>query len=157
MEKQAGKVEEYYMQRINEDINNGNFRQMYLLYGEERYLKRQYREKLKKALCTDGDQMNVQVYEGKDQNIGEIIDLAETLPFLAERRVIFLDNSGLFKAGGEKLAEYLEHPNETTFFVFTENEIDKRSKLYKTVNSGGIAVEFGIQDEAVLNAGWPGC
>lgn len=150
MEKQAGKVEEYYMQRINEDINNGKFRQMYLLYGEERYLKRQYREKLKKALCTDGDQMNVQVYEGKDQNIGEIIDLAETLPFLAERRVIFLDNSGLFKAGGEKLAEYLEHPNETTFFVFTENEIDKRSKLYKTVNSGGIAVEFGIQDEAVL-------
>lgn len=27
------------MQRINEDIKNGNFKQIYLLYGEERYLK----------------------------------------------------------------------------------------------------------------------
>lgn len=30
------------MQRINEDIKTGNFKQIYLLYGEERYLKNQY-------------------------------------------------------------------------------------------------------------------
>ena len=77
-------------------------------------------------------------------------DLAETLPFLAERRVIFISNSGLFKSGGEKMAEYLAEPNETTYFVFTESEIDKRSKLFKTVNSKGYAAEFAVQDEKTL-------
>ncbi len=138
------------MQRINEDIRTGNFKQIYLLYGEERYLRRQYRDRLKGALCQEGDTMNVHFYEGKDVNIGEVIDLAETLPFFADRRVIFVENSGLFKAGGEKMAEYLSAPNDTTFFVFTESEVDKRSKLYKTVQSGGYVVEFAAQDENTL-------
>ena len=138
------------MKQINEDIKQGNFKQIYLLYGEERYMKRQYKERLRKALCGDDDTMNTHFYEGKDISIGEIIDLAETLPFLAERRVIFLTDSGLFKSGGEKMAEYLASPNETTYFVFTESEIDKRSKLFKTVSSRGYAAEFAIQDENTL-------
>lgn len=138
------------MQHINEDIKQGNFKQIYLLYGEERYLRRQYTDRLKKAMCADGDQMNTHFYEGKDLPVGEIIDLAETLPFLAERRVIFIENSNLFKSGGEKMSEYLANPNETTFFVFTESEVDKRSKLYKTIQAKGYAAEFSVQDENTL-------
>ncbi|MBO4514371.1 MAG: DNA polymerase III subunit delta, partial [Lachnospiraceae bacterium] len=137
------------MQRILSHIKENNFQNVYLLYGEERYLKRQYTEKLKKALVGD-DTMNVHFYEGKDVPVTEIIDLAETMPFLAERRVIFLSDSGLFKSGGEQMAQYLEAPNETTFFVFTESEVDKRSKLFKTVSSKGCAVEFTAQDETTL-------
>lgn len=103
------------MQRINEDIKTGNFKQIYLLYGEERYLKNQYTTRLRKALCQDGDEMNTHFYQGKDFSLGQVIDLAETLPFLAERRVMFFKDTGLFKAGGEKLAEYLANPNDTTF------------------------------------------
>ena len=138
------------MRQIAEDIKQNHFKQMYLLYGEERYLRRQYKEKLRAALCTDGDTMNTHFYEGKDIPVGEVIDLAETLPFLEERRVIFITDSGLFKSGGEKLAEYLNEPNESTFFVFAESEVDKRSKLYKTVQSKGYAAEFGVQDETTL-------
>ena len=138
------------MQRINQDIKQGNFKQVYLLYGEERYLRRQYVNRLKDALCGQDDGMNTHFYEGKDISVGEIIDLAETLPFLAPRRVFFIKNSGLFKSGGEKLAEYLSAPNETSYFVFTESEVDKRSKLYKTVQSKGYAAEFGLQDENSL-------
>ena len=138
------------MKQINEDIKQQNFKNAYLLYGQERYLLRQYRDRLKTALCGDGDTMNTHIYEGKDINVGEIIDLAETLPFLAERRVIIITGSGLFKSGGERMAEYLQAPNETTYFVFTESEVDKRSKLYKTVQSKGYATEFTIQDESTL-------
>ncbi len=138
------------MRQINDDIKQGNFKQVYLLYGEERYLRRQYRERLQKALCSDGDTMNTHFYGGKDTPVGEIIDLAETLPFLAQRRVIFISDSGLFKSGGERIAEYLASPCETTFFVFTESEIDKRSKLFKTVQSKGYAAEFAVQDEKTL-------
>lgn len=138
------------MHRINEDIKQSSFKQIYLLYGEERYLKRQYTDRLKKALCGEGGNMNIHVYEGKDIPVGEIIDLAETLPFLAERRVIFIQNSGLFKSGGEQMAQYLAAPNETAFFIFTEAEVDKRSKLFKTVQSKGYAAEFTVQDENTL-------
>jgi len=138
------------MRQLNEDIKQGNFKHIYLLYGEERYLRRQYRGRLRKALCGDGDTMNTHFYEGKDVPVGEIIDLAETLPFLASRRVFFINDSGLFKSGGEKMAEYLAAPAETAYFVFTESDVDKRSRLYKTVRSEGYAAEFPFQDERTL-------
>lgn len=138
------------MQRINNDIKNGNFQPVYLLCGEERYLRRQYKDKLKSALCAPDDNMNNHYYEGKSVPVGEIIDLAETLPFFAERRVIFIENSGLFKSGGEQMAEYLNSQNDTTVFIFVESEVDKRSKLYKAVSNNGSVIEFTAQDENTL-------
>jgi DNA polymerase III subunit delta len=138
------------MQKLNEEIKTGQLRQVYLLYGEEAYLRSQYRDKLKTALLGGGDAMNCHYFEGKDIVAGEIIDLAETMPFLAERRVLVLENSGLFSHGGEQLAEYLQAPAPTAFFVFVEASVDKRSKLYKAVTAKGRAVEFKAQDESVL-------
>lgn len=138
------------MQKLNEEIKTGQLKQVYLLYGEEAYLRSQYRDKLKTALLGDGDAMNYHYYEGKDVSVGEVIDLAETMPFLAERRVIILENSGLFAHGGEQLAEYLAAPAQTAFFVFVEPSADKRSKLYKAVSAKGRAIEFKAQDETVL-------
>lgn len=138
------------MRRISEDIKTGNFNHVYLLYGNEIYLRKQYTDKLKNAICDPTDQMNNHFYSGKDINIGEIIDLAETLPFLAERRVIFISDSGLFKSGGEQLAEYLNNQNESTCFVFSESEVDKRSKLFKAAQSKGYVSEFAEQNENVL-------
>lgn len=138
------------MQRINEDIKSGQFKQIYLLYGEEAYLRKQYRDRLKKALTEDGDAMNYSYFEGKDISVGAVIDLAETLPFFADRRVIVIENSNLFKAGGEKMAEYLSEPAGAAYFVFVEMEIDKRSKLFKTVSENGTVVEFPVQNEVTL-------
>ena len=64
--------------------------------------------------------------------------------------MILIENSGLFKHGGENLAEYLTAPAESVCFVFAEKEIDKRSKLFKAVSAKGRAIEFKTQDEAVL-------
>ena len=69
------------MKSLNEDLKTGQFKQIYLLYGEESYLKRQYRERLVRAMIPEGDTMNYAVYEGKNIDIKEVIDLAETLPF----------------------------------------------------------------------------
>lgn len=138
------------MQRINEDIKNNSFSQIYLLYGEEAYLRKQYKDRLREALSQDGDTMNSHYYEGKGILVGEIIDLAETMPFLAERRVLVLENSGLFKHDGEALAEYLAAPSPTAYFVFVETEIDKRSKLYKSIQKNGVVTEFAVQDENTL-------
>ena len=138
------------MKKLSEEIKSGELKQVYVLYGEEAYLRNQYKDKLKDALLGGGDPMNLHCFEGKDVRSGEVIDLAETMPFLAERRVIILENSGLFARGGEELAEYLGAPSETAYFVFVEPTVDKRSKLYKAATARGRAIEFAAQDEAVL-------
>lgn len=137
------------MQRIGQDIKTGQLKQVYLLYGEEAYLRRQYRDRLKSAIIGD-DTMNYYYHEGKDVSVGEIIDLAETMPFFAERRLIVLENSGLFKSGGEEINDYLARQAPAAYFVFVETEVDKRSRLYKNVQSKGYAAEFAVQDEATL-------
>ena len=65
------------MKSLNEDIKTGNFKPVYLLYGEEAYLKKQYRDRITKAIFPDGDTVNYAYYEGKGINPGELIDLAE--------------------------------------------------------------------------------
>ena len=139
------------MKTIDQDIKNGQFKNIYLLYGNEAYLKKQYKDKLKSALISDGDTMNFSAYEGKSINPKEIIDLAETMPFFADRRVILIENSGFLKNACEDLAVYLsEGAAETTCFLFVEEEVDKRNKLYKTIHKIGRAVEFGTQNEDLL-------
>ncbi|MCI9314034.1 MAG: DNA polymerase III subunit delta [Lachnospiraceae bacterium] len=138
------------MKKLAEEIKTGQLKQVYILYGEEAYLRSQYKDKLKNALLDGGDPMNLHYFEGKDVKPGEVIDLAETMPFLAQRRVILLENSGLFAKGGEELAAYLGEPSDTAFFVFIEPSVDKRSKLYKAATARGRAIEFKMQDETVL-------
>ena len=138
------------MQKLTEEIKTGQLKQVYILYGEEAYLRSQYKDKLKKALLGDGDDMNFHYFEGKNISQGEVIDLAETMPFFAQRRVIVLENSGLMARGGEELAAYLGDPAQTAYFVFVEQSVDKRSRLYKAATARGRAIEFTAQDEAVL-------
>lgn len=138
------------MKSINEDIRKNQFCTCYLLYGEEAYLKKQYRDKLVDAMVAKGDTMNFSSYQGKNINPGELIDLAETLPFFALRRVILAEDSGFFKSSNEKLADYLREANGSTCFIFVESEVDKRSKTYKAVKAAGRAVEFPIQKEETL-------
>ena len=56
------------MKTIDNDIKTGQFKQIYLLYGEEQYLIRQYRDKLKHALAADDDTMNFSAFSGSDIN-----------------------------------------------------------------------------------------
>ena len=76
------------MKSLQEDIKNQDFKQVYLLYGEENYLKQQYKGKLKKALIQEEDSMNFSMFEGKKTEPKEIIDLAETMPFSGRYRFL---------------------------------------------------------------------
>lgn len=144
------------MYAINEDLKTGKYKSVYLLYGPEGYLVRRYRDKLLNAFCGSSskkalsDDMNFNAFIGKEVTVGQIIDLAETLPFFAERRVILIEDSGLFMKDGDKLAEYLANKPETTVFIFAEGAADKRSKLYKAVTNVGHVAEFRVQDEDTL-------
>lgn len=139
------------MSIIDEDIKSGKLNHIYLVYGEESFLRKQYKERLKKALAPEEDSMNYSYFEGKDISAGEVIDLAETMPFLSERRTIVIENSPFFKSEGEKIAEYLNSVPDTTYFVFVEENVDKRSKLYKAIAKNGAVVEAaGLSEDKLI-------
>lgn len=138
------------MKGLNEDIKTGNLKSVYLLYGEEAYLKKQYKDRLTKAALPEDDRMNYAYYEGKGINPAELIDLAETMPFFAERRLIVAENSGFFKNAVPELADYIKVMPETACFLFIENEVDKRGRMYKAVKDKGRITELKRQDEKTL-------
>lgn len=138
------------MNGLNEDIKTGQLKQAYLLYGEEAYLKQQYKEKLLKALNPEEDTMNFARYEGKGIELRELIDLCETMPFFSERRILLLEDTGFFKNKCEELADYLKELPDYLYLVFAENEVDKRSRMYKAVKNAGRICEFARQDEKTL-------
>ena len=138
------------MKNIQADIKSGNFKQAYLLYGDEAYLKQQYKHNLVKALNPDGDTMNFNHYEGKGVDVKQLIDLCETMPFFADRRVILLEDTGFFKNKSEELADYMKELPDYLCMVFVESEVDKRNRMYKAVKACGTIAEFARQDEKTL-------
>ena len=142
------------MQTLNQDIKTGEFKQIYLLYGEEAFLKNSYKNRLKEAIIGD-DTMNLARFEGKGLDVDELIRLADTMPFFAERRLILVEDSGFFKSASDALVQYLPSMPDTTILLFVETEVDKRNRLYKKVKDMGYAAELNRQDSAQL-ARWAG-
>jgi len=134
------------MKIIKEHIKNHQFKPVYLIYGMESYLKKLYRDKLVEAVLNGADQMNYSHYDGKGIDVLDVIGVAETLPFFAEKRAIVIENSGLFKSQNE-LADYLKRMPDTTHIIFVEEEVDKRNRLYKAVKDIGYISEMNGMDE----------
>ena len=97
------------MKTLNEHLKTKTFKNVYLLYGDEAYLRNQYRDKLKKAMINEGDTMNFSCFEGKGIDEKELTAMADTVPFFSDYRLIIVENSGFFKTSGhETLAEYMK-------------------------------------------------
>lgn len=139
------------MQILNQDIKDGTFKSAYLLYGEEAFLKKSYKNRLKEAV-TGGDTMNYNYFEGKGINVNEVTGLADTMPFFADRRLVLMEDTGWFKggAGAEEMSAYIERIPESTCLIFVESEVDKRSRLYKAVKKYGYCAELARQDSSQL-------
>ena len=138
------------MKSVVEDIKKGSFKPVYLFYGEEAYLKQQYKNRLKNAVLPEGDTINLSIYSGKGIDVKEMIAQADTMPFFAEHRLLLIEDSGFFKNANQQLAEYIPSIPEETIMLFVESEVDKRGKLYKAVSKKGSVVEFTAQNEQTL-------
>ena len=141
---------EYSFDQLKKQLKGGQLKNMVLLYGEERYLRMQYFNMVMKYFGADPNDMNTNCYEGKGAMLGQVIDQAETLPFFAEKRVLVFRDTGIFKSGGDMLAEYLENPCESAVFIFCESEVDERSKIFKVVQKNGTAAQIDYQSKEAL-------
>ena len=164
--------------QLNDGLAKGEFRRIYLICGEQAYLRLYNREKLVKALLGDGDEMNLSRYSGSDVAARDVIDMAETLPFFADRRVVVIENSGLLNPKSasrsvtgsrtaaalaeeaDRLADFVPQIPDTAAVVLVEENVDKRGRLYKAIaksqkDGQGLILECSTPEEADLRA-WAG-
>lgn len=144
------------MRELEKQLKQNNICSCYLFYGTEQYLKMKYINLLKKTLLeVSTEAMNFDIFEGNKQDIASILDSAETLPFLSDKRFLIVKESGLFQTGRkndtEKIANYIKTIPDTTCILFVENDVDKRGKLYKVVAKYGYIAEMnGLSEKELL-------
>lgn len=139
------------MKKLRDDIKNQTFERVYLLYGDEDFLKRSYKKRLKDAICKE-DTMNILEVSDKVPDLSELKAFTDTMPFFSDYRVCILENTGLFKSASEGYDSWIQSLPETACVLFVERETDKRNRLYKAVVSRGYAVEMSHPDEKSLNS-----
>lgn len=138
------------MKKILEDIKNNSYEKFYLFYGSEKYMIAKMKNQLKRALVAPDDTMNYAYFEGKKTDAMEVAELARTLPFFSDHRLIILDQTDLGKKTDEDFLKELEECAETTVILFIEDSVDKRSKIYKYLAKEGHAVSFETANEKEL-------
>lgn len=144
---------------VNNDIRERSFKSIYLLLGEQAYLRNQNRDRLVTAALGLGslgearDNFNYSRFAGENASADRIIEMAQTLPFFADKRVIVLEDTGFFDKGqndAAMLAEFLPAMPDSTMIVMSEAKTDKRSKLYKAIDKAGFVLDCDSIEPAMI-------
>ena len=130
------------MEQLKRDLAKHELKHCYLLYGEEAYLIRNFKNRLKEAVVGD-DTLNFAYFEGKDVKFTEAREAITAMPFFGDNRMILFENSGLFKnAAKDDWESLLTAIPESSYVVFIESAVDKRNRMYKLIGKIGYAAEL---------------
>ena len=138
------------MAGIKEDIKNMNFKSVYLLTGEEDYLKDIYKKMLvDKVLDPSFADFNYKEYISKRPDADEISDFVSSYPCMSEKKILYIKDSDLFKKSNEAEKKFwkslFDDMPDFVIIIFNEKNIDKKSALYKKIASDYSFDEFGFQ------------
>ncbi len=134
-------------------------RQAYLFCGVEQHIKASALQALRAQLLPEGfEQLNESVFEGS-VTAEEIIESAETLPLMCERRLVVVKDwppliSGKARAENEeteRMLGWLKHMPDTCCLVFYLTDMpDTRKKLGRELKTAVENVQFDLLSDADL-------
>jgi DNA polymerase III subunit delta len=130
-------------EEILSDLKNRIFKPVYFLAGEEPYYIDLITEYIQDKVLSESDKaFNQIIVYGEDTNIASIIDTARRFPMMSSHQVVIVKEAQSLKKIDE-LAIYLEKPLLSTILVFSYKykTLDKRTKLFKTLESHGVYFE----------------
>lgn len=130
-------------EEIIADLKNRIFKPVYFLAGEEPYYIDLITDYIHDKVLPESEKaFNQIVVYGDDTNITTIIDTARRFPMMSSHQVLIIKEAQSLKKI-EDLVYYLEKPLLSTILVFSYKykTIDKRTKLYKTLDSHGVYFE----------------
>ena len=124
--------------KLKQDLKNKTLAPLYLIYGEEDFLKEYYFNAIKNAVLNGVmDDFNLISFEGAKQNTEEISIALDTPPMMADKKLVTVKYSNIFKSAAEDIKSFwlsaIEGIDEQTCIVFYEESIDKRGVLYNTL------------------------
>ena len=132
---------------------------LYLFQGEEEHVKRSALERLRERVLPEGlAELNETVLDNPPAS--DIVAAAETMPMMAERRLVIVRDSALLLSGRardeaadcERLAAYLPKlPGYTLLLFYCHGGIDGRKKLSQTLGKLATVVRFDpLGDEELI-------
>lgn len=127
---------------IENDIENNSFHNIYILYGEEAYLKRTYKNMLINKLVNKNNTMNFSRFNEYNFSLDEFVNLADTIPLFSKYRVILCENVQLCSKSNEKFLKYLENINESTIIIDIEEKLNKNTKIFKLIEKSDKAFAY---------------
>lgn len=133
--------------RLKREMKEKSIGGAYLFYGEELYLRDLYIDKFK-AIIPDDDfaEFNLTALDGRDMTIDDADEAIESFPMAAERKLVIIRDSGIFKKADEATQKFwsakLKNMPDYCVLLFVEDAVDKRQSLYKTMSKCGTCVEF---------------
>lgn len=148
-----------------QEIRNKQFAPIYLLYGPESFLAEEFVALVRREMMDPAfSDLNTSVYDCTQTALADILQDAETLPFMGERRLViardayFLTGSKpatKVESNPDALLHYAENPPAyTTLILLTEHEkLDERKKLVKTLQQKAKVLAFPLLKDAELY-GW---
>ena len=142
-------------EEIMSDLKNRIFKPVYFLAGEEPYYIDLITDYIQDKVLPESEKaFNQIILYGDDTNIASVIDTARRFPMMASHQVLIIKEAQSLKKLDD-LAIYLEKPLLSTILVFSYKykTIDKRTRLFKTLESHGVYFESArIRD--YLIPGW---
>ena len=141
------KAEKKSYVEISRELKTGGPQRLYLLYGQEDYLREAFLGELK-ALCLPdgGDDFSYHRLEGKDMDMRQLEEAVNALPFLSERTMTEVRGYELSRCRDAEAAEYCT----LVFVQDTGYEPDQRQKAVKTLKQYGKLLNFSSQGQAPL-------
>jgi len=120
------------------DIQAGRLDPIYVLHSEHPILIERMVWAIRDVAVPPAARgFNYDVVEGKPSG-NRIVALAQTLPMMAQRRMVFVRDLALMPADdAEGLLAYLGKPNPSTVIVALVSKVDKRQKLYAQLSKKG--------------------
>ncbi len=126
------------------DIRNGKISPVYLLFGEEPYYIDKISEFIENNVLTEEERgFNQMVLYGKEVTVEDIVGNAKRYPMMADRQVVLVKEAQHLSRTIDTLSLYVDNPQPTTVLVlcYKYGKLDKRKKLYKSVQKMGVLFE----------------
>ena len=123
---------------------------VYLIYGEESYLKKTYIDKIvSKTVDSAFEDFNFHTFDGKDSTLSDIYESAQAVPMMAETKCVLVKDfplDTLDENGFEQLGRVVEeNPDDCALifsFVAYEPKGAKWNKAIKLFEKQGYAVKL---------------
>lgn len=114
-------------QQVVGEINSGNLKPIYYLYGEEDFYLDQLLERFSKIIPPEQKDFNFDLLYGQEVTPAQTLSIARSFPMMAERRVLIIRNFLQLSKGGSEdgspaghindFISYIEQPNPSTILV----------------------------------------